>query len=146
MNIVDHFRELVPTEGSTIGLITTQNGICTTQKDLIQNVQSIINMVPEGTLTFGMYNPTQGIFSDCKRTFKERGGKDTPAVVSTRQYMVAISETLHKINPDLLWLHMGHSEGGVIGGNAIKGMTEEQRSLLQNQLYFLGSAQPSLSL
>jgi RHS repeat-associated protein len=138
VNIVDHFRELVPTEGSTIGLITTQNGICTTKKDLVQNVLSITNMVPEGTLTFGMYNMTKGLIQDCKRTFQEREGKDTPIVVSTRQYMVAISETLHKINPDLLWLHIAHSEGGVVGRNAIQGMTEDQKNLLKNQLYILG--------
>jgi hypothetical protein len=52
--------------------------------------------------------------------------------------MVAISETLHKINPDLLWLHIAHSEGGVIGRNAIKGMTEDQKQLLKNQIYVLG--------
>ncbi len=138
VNIAEHFRELFPTEGTTVGLITTQNGICTTKNDLIQNVQSIGNMVSEGTLIFGMYNATQGLIQDCKRTFQERGGKDTPTVVNTRQYMVAISETLHKINPDLLWLHIGHSEGGVVGRNAIKGMTEDQRSLLKNQLYVLG--------
>jgi hypothetical protein len=61
-------------------------------------------------------------------------------VVNTRQYMVAISETLHKINPDLLWLHIAHSEGGVVGRNAIKGMTEDQKDLLRNQLYVLGVA------
>jgi hypothetical protein len=138
VNIVDHFHELVPTEGSTIGLITTQNGIRTTQSDLVQNVRSVANMVPEGTLTIGMYNPTRGLINDCKRTIKERGGKDTPTVVNTRQFMVAISETLHKINPDLLWLHIAHSEGGVIGRNAIKGMTEDQKDLLKNQLYVLG--------
>ena len=138
VNIVDHFHELVPKEGSTIGLITTQNGICTTKNDLAQNVRSLANMVPEGTLTFGMYNPTKGLIQDCKRTLQEQRGKETPTVVSTRQYMVAISETLHKINPDLLWLHIAHSEGGVIGRNAIQGMTEGQKNLLKNQLYFLG--------
>jgi RHS repeat-associated protein len=140
VNIVDHFHELIPKEGSTIGLITTQNGICTNQRELAQNLHSIGNMIPEGTLTFGMYNATRGLIQDCKRTLQEQGGKDTPAVVSTRQYMVAISETLHKINPDLLWLHIAHSESGVIGKNAIKGMTEEQKGLLRNQLYFLGVA------
>jgi hypothetical protein len=53
VNIVDHFHELVPPEGSAIGLITLQNGICTSKKDLIQNMRSLANMVPEATLTFG---------------------------------------------------------------------------------------------
>ncbi len=106
----------------------------------LRTFQSITSMIPEGTFTIGMYNPTQGLFKDGKRTFRERRGKDTPTVVNTRQFMVAISETLHKINPELLWLHIGHSEGGVIGRNAIKGMTTDQRNRLKNQLYYLGVA------
>jgi RHS repeat-associated protein len=138
VNIVDHFQELIPREGQIIGLITTQNGICTTKNDLARNVQAISRMVPEGTLIIGMHNPSKGALKDVHRTFQERGGKDTNIVVRTRQFMVAISEMLHKINPDLLWLHIAHSEGGVIGGNACKGMTEEQRGRLKQQLYFLG--------
>ncbi|MBI2810487.1 MAG: hypothetical protein HYX67_06645, partial [Candidatus Melainabacteria bacterium] len=142
--IIEHFQELVPQGGSTIGLITMQNGICTSKEDLGRNIQSINSMIPEGTLTIGIYNPTQGITKDCSRAFKERQGKDTPIVVRTRQMMVAISEILFRINPELLWLHVAHSEGGVIGGNAIKGMTEDQRGHLKQQLYFLalGSAAP----
>ncbi len=144
VNIVDHFEELIPKEGKTVGLITMQNGICTTKKDLKNNVASIAEMVPEGTLTIGMYNPTKGMYSDCKRTFKEQAGKDTPVVVHTRQIMVAISDSLYKINPTLLWLHILHSEGGVIGCNAIKGMTEDQKDRLKNQLHLLalGPAKP----
>jgi len=97
-------------------------------------------MIPEGTLIVGIHNPSQGFIRDCKRTFRERRGKDTPTVVRTRQFMVAISETLHKINPELLWLHIAHSEGGAISNNAIKGMTEEQKDHLRQQLYFLGVA------
>ena len=102
------------------------------------NIQSVSNMVPEGTLTIGIYNPTEGLLTDCNRTLQERSGKDTPIVVLTRQFLVAISESLYKINPNLLWLHIAHSEGGVVGGNAIKGMTEEQKDHLKHQLYFLG--------
>ena len=138
VNIVEHFHELVPKEGRMIGLITMQNGICTSKEDLGRNIQSVTSMIPEGTLTVGMYNPTQGMMNDCKRVFRERQGKDTPIVVRTRQMMVAISETLKKINPDLLWLHVAHSEGGLIGNNAIEGMTEDQRGLIQQQLYYLG--------
>ena len=138
VNIVDHFHQLFPKEGSTIGLITMTNGICTTKEDVGENVQSIANMVPEGTLIIGMHNPTQGLIQDCKRTFQERRGIDTPTVVRTRQFMVAISEAIHKINPDLLWLHISHSEGGVVSGNAIKGMTDEQKGHLKQQLYYLG--------
>lgn len=138
VNIVDHFQELVPTEGSTIGLITFENGICTSQKDLRKDIRSVVSMIPEGTLTIGMHNPSKGLLRDCKRTFKERHGKDTAAVVRSRQFMVALSETLYRINPDLLWLHICHSEGGAICNNAIKGMTPEQKDRLKQQTYLLG--------
>lgn len=144
VNIVDHFHELVPQEGNMVGIITMQNGICTTKRDVEKNVQSIANMVPEGTLTIALHNPTKGLIRDCKRTFKERSGKDTPEVIRTRQFMVVVSEALHKINPNLFWLCIAHSEGGVIKGNAIKGMTDEQKSVLRGQLYSLsvGPAKP----
>jgi RHS repeat-associated protein len=138
VNIVDHFHELVPTEGTTFGLISVGNGICTSQKDLRQNVRSVTNMVPEGTLTIGMHNASKGLVKDCGRTFQERSGKDTSAVVHNRQFMVALSETLHKVNPNLLWLHISHSEGGVISNNSIKGMTPEQKDRLKQQIYLLG--------
>ncbi len=144
VNIVDHFHELVPERGQMIGLITAQNGIQTNLSEFSKNVQSIVNMVPEGTLIMGIYNPTQGIYRDCKRTIEERRGKDTPIVVSTRQMMVAISQALYKINPELAWLHVAHSEGGVICKNAIQGMIEDERGLLKKQMYILalGPAEP----
>ena len=135
MNIADHFHELIPKEGSVIGLITAQNGICTSIKDLTRNVQSISNMITEGTLIIGMHNPDKGLIRDCKRTFKERNGKDTPIVVRTRQFLVAISESIYKINPDLLSLHLPHSEAGVIGNNAIAGMTKEKSSPQETALH-----------
>ncbi len=138
VNIADHFHELVPHEGRTIGLITVQNGICTRKGGLRENVQSVVNMVPEGTLTIGLYNQTEGFFPDVYRTFQERSGKDTPTVVNTRQFLIAVSEFLHKINPELLFYHIAHSEAGVIGVNAIQGMTYEQKERLQNQLLILG--------
>ena len=144
VNIANHFHELVPHEGRTIGLITVQNGICTRKRGLRENVQSVVNMVPEGTLTIGLHNPTKSFFSDVNRTFKEQRGKDTRSVVNTRQFLVAVSDILYKINPNLLFLHMAHSEGGVIGRNAIQGMTEAQQDRLRHQLYIyaIGSAKP----
>lgn len=144
VNLLDHLDQLIPKEGNSVGLITMQNGICTSKKDLKKNIASIANMVPEGALTIGIYNPTKGIYRDIRRTFKEQDGKDTPIVVRTRQIMVAISELIHKINPNLLWLHIPHSEGGVICHNSIQGMTDDQRARLKNQLliFALGPAKP----
>ncbi len=144
VNIADHFQEIIPAKGNMIGLITTINGIRTSRKEFSKNVGSLAHMIPEGTLTIGLRNPTKGIFKDCMRTVQERDGKETPIVVLTRQFMVAMSDMLYKINPNLLWAHFAHSEGGLITRNAIQGMTDDQRARLQEQLHCLGmgSAKP----
>jgi RHS repeat-associated protein len=138
VNIVEHFQELLPAKGGTIGLITAQNGISTSPIELARNVQTISNKIPEGTLIIGMYNPTRGIFRDVKRTFSENKGRDTPTVVRTRQFMIAISHTLHRLNPELLWLHIPHSEAGVIANNAIKGMTDQQKRTTEGSATYSG--------
>lgn len=102
----------------------------------------MMKMVPEGTLSIALHNPTEGIFKDIPRVLQEKGGKDTPIVVLTRQFMVATSEDVYKINPELLIHKRVHSEGGLIALNAYKGMTPDQQKRLQRQLCVLslGSA------
>lgn len=134
VNIANHFQELVPHEGHTVGLLTPLNGILTNLDSVRQNVGATSKMIPEGTLTIALHNPTKGFFKDFIRFFKEKRGKDTPTVVRTRQFMVTVSERLYKINPELLWLHIPHSEGGVITLNAYKGMTPDQQDQLRHQL------------
>ena len=145
VDIIKHLPEILPKEGMLVGLITTQNGICTNQKEFAEMSQSIVSKIPEGTLFIALHNPTKGFFSDVHRTFKERAGKETPTVARTRQFMGAIAEHLHKINPKLLWTHIPHSEGGVIARRAIEGLTPEQQSILKQQLYLytVGSAMPA---
>lgn len=144
VNIADHFQELVPHEGRTIGLLTGQNGICTSPYGLRQNMLSTTKMVPEGTLTIALYNPTEGPFRDCIRFCRQSAGKDTPTVVTTRQFLIAVSDNLYKINSQLLWLHIAHSEAGLIYNNACKGMTPDQQSKLNQQInvFGLGPGEP----
>ncbi len=144
VNIVDHFSEILPKEGAIVGLITWQNGMNTTFKEFSEMSKSIVGIVPEGPLCIGLHNPTEGIFNDYKRVVKEQKGQDTPTVQRTRQMFTTMIDLLPNINPNLIWVHIQHSEGGLIGKLGIEGMTDDRRKHLATQLCVigLGSAEP----
>ena len=122
MDILNHFQELFSNEGMGIGLTTFQNGIKNTFQDFEQSSQSIADKIPGDGLMICMYVPTNGIVKDVSATFAEKKRKETPEVIMTRQAMIALTETLGKVNPNLLWLHINHSRAGAIGCAAIDGM------------------------
>lgn len=134
VDLLDHFSELVPRVGGQVGLLTLQNGILTPLKDLKEMSQSIIDRVPEGTLFFGMYNPTKNLPADVIRTGCERIGIMTKIVKATSLAMGAIAEAIEKINPQMIWLDTRHSEGGVIGRRAIENLTEDQKQIFKKQV------------
>lgn len=141
VNIVDHFHELLPKEGMSIGLITAQNGILTSLNDFSKNMcQSIRQRVPEGTLFIGMHNK-ESSFNDILHTTSELYfGKETSSVCTTRQALGALAEIVHKYNPESLWLHIIHSRSGITNLRAIEGMTPEQKALLKQHLYVHAAA------
>jgi YD repeat-containing protein len=79
-----------------------------------------------------------------KENRKEKAGIETPIVCLTRQFMATTGGRVYNINPQLLWLYIPHSEGGVIAKRAIEGMTEGQQQTLQEILHIfsVGSAEP----
>ncbi|MFI5334716.1 MAG: RHS repeat domain-containing protein, partial [Chlamydiales bacterium] len=144
VNIFDHFHELFPKEGAVIGVMSIQNGICTSTDQFAGMYQSARNMVHEGTFFIGMHNTSKGFFSDFWRAATELCGKETSTVAITRQFVGAWTDGLHKYNPELGWLHIAHSEAGLIYRRAYEGLLPEQKERVQQHLYFysLGSAQP----
>jgi len=143
LNLLDHFGELLPSSGKSIGLVTVGNGINTNIDEFDQMNKSVRDVVG-GTLIVSLHNPTEGLVKDAYRTLKERSGVNTPTVCRTRQFMATISEALHKVNPDVLWLYLAHSENGVISKRAIEGLSTEHKNLLQKELhmYAAGPADP----
>lgn len=144
VNIVDHFHEIMPKDGMIIGLITGQNGIQTSLQEFRSMSKSIIDKVPESALYVGLHNSPSWLGGDLFRVMKESCGKETPAVARTRQFMEAIVGQLHDINPKLLWMHISHSEGGLIAHNAINKMNPDKKELLKEHLISLslGPAHP----
>lgn len=104
----------------------------------------IAKLIPEGTLFIGYYNRTEGKFGDLWSAFKEQMHFETNRVVNTRQFLVAISEILYNINPNLFHLHLSHSRAGMVGKRAIGGMTPEQKARIKEQLLSksFGAAKP----
>jgi len=133
VNLLNHFAELLPKEGGQVGLFTFQNGIQTNISEFKEMCQSVIDQVPEGTLFLGMHNPPGSLKSDLERANDERNNIETSIVRKTCQMMGAIADTIQKINPDLVWLDLRHSEGGVIGRRAVERLTQDQQKIMQKQ-------------
>lgn len=140
VNIFDHFSELLPNAGIFPPFATCQNGINTKRQEFGDMGYNLATFLPKETLLIGIYNRTEGLVKDSLRAMKELFGKETPIVDRTRQMMTACLDVLSNTSPEGLWLHVMHSEAGVIGKNAIEGMTSEQRKKLRNHMIGLGIA------
>ncbi|NGX40178.1 MAG: tRNA(Glu)-specific nuclease WapA [Chlamydiae bacterium] len=143
-NLHDHFSEIIPKEGSQIGIIFLTNGINTTFDGFRNNVQSVINMTPEGTTIVGLYNKTEGIGGDLSRCNKEVRGYDTPVVIAHRQLLETSLSALASVNPKALALKLAHSEGSLIGRCAIEGMSDKGKALVKKHVLVttVGAANP----
>ncbi|NGX38015.1 MAG: tRNA3(Ser)-specific nuclease WapA [Chlamydiae bacterium] len=139
-NLCDHLHEIASGSDPTIFAVTVMNGICNSYKGVKKITHSVIYKIPESPLIIGLYNPTDKFCNDASRTRAEQKGIDTPIVCATRQFFVAFAEHLEKVNPQFIWMHISHSEGGVIGTQAIKGMTSTEKELMQKHLYWVAMA------
>lgn len=144
VNIAEHFPELVPNDGRLIGMITAQNGIMTTREDFETFSHSISRRLDEGVLFLGLHNPTEGVFRDVNRAAKEITFQETFAVSKTRQFMEAMVMALDKVNPDLIWTHIVHSEAGAIARVALENMHPEAKQKVKHQMkiFALAPAMP----
>ncbi len=137
INLLNHFSEILPLEWRGVGLVTLHNGINTSLEEFKEMSQSVVDKISEGTLFIGMHTPTRGLVQDVIRFLWESQSYVTPIVFQTHQFMDVMVDKLHEVNPDLLWMDIRHSEGGVIGRRAIELLSEEKRNVLQKKLYSL---------
>lgn len=144
INILDHLHELIPKNGSVVGAITAQNGINTSFREFKRTGKEIMGLNVEGALFVGLHNPSEGLIKDLFRVRDERRGIDTPIVVQTRQFLENFIGYLSRVNPEILVMHISHSEGGLIGYRAIKGMAPESKKLMQEHVlsFSFGPAHP----
>jgi RHS repeat-associated protein len=144
VNLIDHLHELTPSTGAIIGFVSAQNGMNNKQHEFVKFGQSVVDKIYENPLFIGIYNPNEGLIGGAIKVELERQGHNTDKIDVKRQFYVAFAESLHKINPQILWLNIDHSEAGLLSRRAIEGMTPEQQKLLRQHLILLtlGSALP----
>ncbi len=139
LKIIDHLKDFLPKEGRTIGISMLMNGINTSREELIEMGQSLYSKIPENHLLFAIYNPSQGVPGDLLRAHLQHAWKKETSIIRlTRQFMIAVIDSLHKINPELLLMSTTHSNGGLVQLRAAQGMTPDQKSLLRQHLIYRG--------
>lgn len=135
-NLLNHMNEIVPTEKGTIGLITAENGINTTLNEFIINCQSLMNDIHEKTTCIALHNRSEGLINDGKRTTKDELNNRTMTfnAIQTGLFMGVIVDSLNNIQSSSFWLHVPHSEAGVLFNLGYTMLSPPQKALLQNQL------------
>ncbi len=155
-NLFDH-GELFSAKSRQIGIVSLTHGINVHRGEFKDACDFMIKNLEFGTLFIGRYHGTDGIFNDLVGTGNELSGVETSKVSLARNFMIAVSTALHKVNPAVfhhsgvlmslgaVWAHFDHSRGGLIDKRAIQGMPYEQQKILQTQL-LLVSVAPALPI
>lgn len=134
MNLLDHLTEILSNKAGAIGLVTYQNGILNLSEDFNIMEELILKKVPPGPLFIGLYNRTYGITGDLGRLFDALKGYDSESICFTRLMFGTLAKLLPRINSELLWHHIAHSEGGLIASLAIQGHRIEQQDYIKKHL------------
>lgn len=134
-NLLDHMHELVPKNSGTIDIVTAQNGIYTTRNDFLDNCLSLTRNIPEAPLFIGLHNRSEGLSKDSSRVEIERKYRImTPQATNTGQFLGIIADSLGKIQSQSYWLHVPHSEAGLLFNLGYTMLGSHQKALLKNQL------------
>ena len=124
INIIDYLPLFLPHQQKGIsqgplGLVTFQNGIRNDHKnDFLNRCKQVLAQFPEGQLFIGLHNPITSLPLSLGR-FTSEELFNTPAVYSLCQTFYTFAEKLAELNPNLIWTHFAHSEGGLIGHVAL---------------------------
>lgn len=138
VNILDHMSELTAKDGTQISLVTFQNGVWNKDGDCENNFRGLMDQIPEDVLAIGIFKPSDDLLTDITRAHHESRGRDTVDVEFNRQILVAMGESIYKVNPHQKWFYVVHSRAGATSRQAIEGMTPEQREMIQESMIWLG--------
>jgi hypothetical protein len=135
--VVDLFQylpELLPKNGKKVGLVTGMNGIRNSLEDFRLMGKSITDNLPEQPLFIGLYNPSKSLLRDCGRIGNHLRAEPTEIASQLRALFRALMNILLQVNPELLWLHIAHSEGGAITNRALEELTKEEKKYMKKHL------------
>jgi hypothetical protein len=145
-NLVDHLHEIISTQKGIIGLITIQNGIGTSLIELVSHCMSTMDDIPERPTCIGLHNKSEGMRNDIHRTIVDEllNRTMTTNAIKTGEFIGLIADSLNRIQSQSFWLHIPHSEAGVLFNLGHTMLTPTQKSLLQNQLivFAIAPAEP----
>ena len=134
-NLLDHMHEIASKTEGMIGIITGENGINTSLDEFKENSQAFYKNIFEGTTYVGLYNKTEGFFIDAYRAETERKQRKlTTNALQTGHFIGVIADSLGEIQSKSFWLHVPHSEAGLLFNLGYSTLTTRQKNLLKNQL------------
>ncbi len=147
VNILDHLLELIPNQvNEKIGLVTYQNGINNNFQDDFDKMGEEIkgHLNPEQLLCIGLYNKSIKLPGDSVRMQCEFLGCRTEVVRSMRKMFSTMVDRLKRNFSHPNWLHIAHSEGGLIARDTLAGLSFETSRYTKNHLivHTYGSVQP----
>lgn len=148
VNIIDHLSELVSDgnlKNKTIGLVTYQNGINNSLKEFRQKEEMIIGNLPEGPLSIGLFNPSQGtalslglaVLADLVRLLEE-WVYNVDTLCCTWRMFATFADHLPN-HSNFFWVHIAHSEGGLLANLVLtdRSNTTDQKNFYKNHLITL---------
>lgn len=146
INLLDHLHELIPNAGGKVGLVTYQNGINNGyDADFLKMGETIkSNLKEENPLCIGLYNRSWTIGLDLLRMQCEFLGVRTEVVRCKRKMFTTLANRLLNLNDHPHWLHIAHSEGGLITRDTLDGLKDTALNYCLNHLivHTYGSVQP----
>jgi hypothetical protein len=110
------------------------NGINVPREELFGSAQKMYAMLGGSCPTTGFHNASHGLPSDWNRIKLEFDRKDTISVVGLRQVLCEAMDYFASVCPNFLLFLVGHSEGGLIIYNAIRGMDETHCAMARKHL------------
>ncbi|MBA2367790.1 MAG: hypothetical protein H0V82_02055 [Candidatus Protochlamydia sp.] len=129
INLMDHLEKLLPVEKikmnreEKIGVVTFQNGMANSWDNFMDSAQLTFNQFTEAPLCIGLYNSTTFQSYPCPIDMHRFGREKVfnySTVASLGQMMKTLADVLPRINPNLFWVHIAHSEGGLIANAALE--------------------------
>lgn len=145
VNLLDHLHEISSGKSNKIKLFTAQNGMNTTLYEFSKNAKGFMNLVENDTLFIGIYNRSSGLLPDSIRCLTQiHQRKITENVKNTAFFLGLIADSLQALSGESYWLHIPHSEAGVLFNLGYTLLNDTQKEFLKNELvvFALGPADP----
>lgn len=145
VNLLDHLNEICPDNKNEINLFTAQNGMNTTLYEFSKNAKGFMNLVQNDALFIGIYNPSNGLLPDSIRCLSQiHKKKMTQHAKNTGAFLGLMADSLETLPSKSYWLHIPHSEAGILFNLGYSLLNDQQKEVLKNQLlvFALAPADP----